>query len=324
MPADVATRNVVASLLPDALIGLAVVRLPQRLPWSDEDWMRLVLVHSGLLLLFIAASGIGWIALVRLDEILFGHLYDVSLRRLPLRIANDVLVYGTCTGLAYAWQNAASARNLAAQVAQAETLRARAHLEAMRSQLNPHFLLNTLHALIGLVGRAPGVAEDALERLGDLLRYSLRIQRDGVDEVPLRDEWSFVQSFVEIERLRLGERLMTRFDVPEASRDCIVPTFALQTLVENAIRHAIAPRAEGGTIDVTVLQIDERLRIEVTDEGLGSMASQNSEHFGVGLRLLRERLAALHGGDASLEMQAAAGGMRAVLDLPLRRVGDRS
>ncbi len=326
LPWDLGLRNTLAYLLPDALLGLAVLQLPQRLPWPDGNWLPLGFKHAGLLLVFVALSSIGWFALVRLDAVVFGDATGgaINLRLLPWRIANDLLVYGTCAGLAYALQNAASARVFAAQVAKADTLRARAQLEVMRNQLNPHFVLNTLHALIGLVGRDPAVAEDALERLGDLLRYSLRIQRDGVDEMPLRNEWSFVQSFIDIERLRLGERLRTRFHLPEDTLDCMVPTFALQTLVENAIKHAVAPRSDGGTIDVDIHTLDGRLRIQVSDEGPGGAVQTGSENNGVGLRLLQERLVALYAGNASLDLQTVGAGTHAVLDLPLRRVGEHA
>jgi len=319
---DLAIRNAIAYLLPDALLGLFVLQLPQRLPWSEHSVPRIAALHMALLVLFVALSTLGWMAMIQFDRWVF-HATDssgFSPRLLPWRIANDLFVYATCCGLGYAWQHAASARVLATQVAQAEALRAKAQLEVMRSQLNPHFVLNTLHALIGLVGRDPALAEDALERLGDLLRYSLTIQRQGTDEVALRDEWAFVQNFVAIERLRLGSRLRTKFDVEESVLDCSVPTFSLQTLVENAIMHAVAPSINGGTIEVRVRPSGTQLHIEVVDEGSGRTSASRSEHFGVGLRLLRERLAALYQTQASLDLQASGGGTRAVLHVPLRLI----
>ena len=326
LPMDLAIRNAIAYLLPDAVLGLVVLQVPQRLPWPDRGWLRIAAIHFALLGLFIVISTLGWIAMIQLDSRAFHETGPGGFnpKLLPWHIANDLLVYATCAGLGYAWQTAASARGLATQVAQSEALWAKAQLEVMRSQLNPHFVLNTLHALIGLVGRDPALAEDALERLGDLLRYSLTIQREGTDEVRLRDEWAFVQNFVEIERLRLGGRLRTKFDVPEGALDCSVPTFSLQTLVENAIMHAVAPSINGGTIQVGVRQLANQLQIEVTDEGSGRTSASRSEHFGVGLRLLRERLAALYATQASLDLQASGGGMRAVLRIPLRFIGDRA
>ena len=192
VPVQFAVRNVLATVLPQALLGVLVLRLPRRLPWPEVSRARFFAAHLGLLLAFIAASTAGWAALVGVDAFLFNGSFAVRLQLgvLPWRVLNDLLIYCTLAGLSYAWHNAAAGREQAARAARAEAMRARAELEALRSQLNPHFILNTFHALVGLVRREPAVAEAALERLGDLLRYSLRIQREGLDEVKLRDEWS--------------------------------------------------------------------------------------------------------------------------------------
>jgi LytS/YehU family sensor histidine kinase len=262
-------------------------------------------------------------ALVLLEGELSRGSARIDVRLLPWRLLNDLLVYCGLLGLGYAWHNAAAGRELAARAARAEALRAQAELEALRSQLNPHFILNTFHALIGLVRRDPAVAEEALERLGDLLRYSLRIQREGRDEVPLRDEWAFVQSYLDLERLRLEDRLRATFDAGRETLDCFVPSFALQTLVENSIHHAIAPRAAGGRLAVTARQVDGRLIVRVEDDGPGGAApppGDNRENHGMGLRLLRERLAALYGGRARLDLETSPEGVAAVLDLPARHL----
>ena len=203
-----------------------------------------------------------------------------------------------------------------------ESLLRQAQLEALRSQLNPHFILNTFHALVGLVRREPAVAESALERLGDLLRYSLRIHRDGIDEVPLREECAFVDSYLALERLRLADRLQVEVDTPEATLDYLVPTFAVQILVENAIRHAIAPRAAGGRLLIRAQQDDGRLHVAVTDEGATEIAGAPNGGSGMGLRLLQERLAALYGGRATLTLRPVDGGTCAELELPARRVAE--
>ncbi len=328
VPVQLAVRNAVATILPDALLGVLVLRLPRRLPWPEARRGRFFMAHLGLMLFFVLASAAVWAALVGLDSFLFNGVFAVGiqLRVLPFRALNDLLIYCTLAGLSYAWHNAAAGREQAARAARAEAMRARAEMEALRSQLNPHFILNTFHALVGLVRREPAVAEAALERLGDLLRYSLRIQREGLDEVTLREEWAFVQSYLDLERLRLGDRLRVSFDAAAATLDCFVPSFALQTLVENAMRHAIAPRAEGGhlavSVDLVDRLVDGRLRIQVEDEGPGASAQPPAESHGVGLRLLQERLAVLYEGQASLSLNAAPGGVRgvcAVLDLPVRR-----
>ena len=322
MPWGLAVRGAVANVLPDALLGVGVLRLPRRLPWPERRRARFFTAQAALLVAFIVAAGAGWAALVLLDGVLFrgpGSVRVDLLRLLPWRVLNDLLVYCSLVGLGYAWHNAAAGRELAARAARAEALQARAELEAMRSQLNPHFILNTFHALVGLVRRDPAVAEEALEQLGDLLRYSLRIQREGLDEVTLRDEWEFVRSYLDLEGLRLGDRLHVTFDAESETLGCMVPSFALQTLVENSIRHAIAPRAAGGRLAVSARQAEDRLIIRVEDNGPG-LAAPPDENHGVGLRLLRERLAALYGVGARLDLAAAPDGVAAVLDLPARRV----
>ena len=317
MSISLALRNAIAQLLPDALLGLAVMRLPAVLPWPEERRDRFFAILVGLLIAFIVIAGAGWIGLVAVDSMIFRGKFAVPIewRLLPFRVMNDVLIFCMLTGIAYA-------RETAQRAARAETLRARASLEALRSQLNPHFIFNTFHALVGLVRRDPAIAESGLEKLGDLLRYSLRVHRDGIDEVPLREELAFVESYLQLEHLRLGDRLRMRVDAPEATLEYLVPTFAVQILVENAIRHAIAPRAAGGFLDVRADEADGRLRIAVQDEGDGEAIAERFEGSRMGLRLLQDRLTALYRGGASLELRSVERGTRAELQLPVRPRGE--
>jgi len=316
-------RNGVANLVPDALLGLAVLRLPSKVPWPERSRGRFFAAHLGLLFAFLVLASAGWLALESVDSLIFtGHPPSrINARFIPFRMINDVLIYFTLAGVAYARQNAEAVREQAERAAKAEALRARASLEAMRSQLNPHFILNTFHALVGLVRREPAIAESALERLGDLLRYSLRIQRESIDEVPLREECAFVESYLALERLRLADRLRVSVDTPPATLECLVPTFAVQILVENAIQHAIAPRASGGLLQIRAQEIDGRLRVAVKDEGDGKVDSR-FEGSRMGLRLLNERLAGLYGSDAKLTVRSVDGGTCADLELPARRVSE--
>jgi hypothetical protein len=319
-----AARNAIANFLPEAVLGLLLFRLPRRLPWSGAFGARFFAGLFASFAGFVAAATIGWLTLYRLDAWLFSETWRVAsaIRALPWRLVIDALLFGALVGLAYAWENAAASRALAARVARADALRARAELEALRSQLNPHFILNTFHALVGWVRRDPDVAEEALERLGDLLRRSLRIQRERLDEATLRDEWSFVESYLELERLRLGDRLRVSFVAPEDTLDAILPTFALQTLVENAVIHAIAPRAAGGQLEVRVGRAADRLVLQVEDSTEGPRAPRPddaaSDRRGVGLSLLRERLAALYEGNGRLSVASAITGTVATVELPFR------
>jgi len=300
VPIGFAIRNAIANLLPDALLGLAVLRLPRFVPWRNFA------AQIGLMIAFVILAGSGWLALVVFDSWLFSGKLMINFRIVPFRVLNDVLIYSTLAGVAY--------------VRNQEALRARASLEAMRSQLNPHFILNTFHALVGLVRRDPDLAERALEQLGDLLRYSLRVHRDGIDEVPLSEECAFVNSYLALERMRLGDRLRVKIDMPPATLETLVPTFSVQILAENAIRHAIAPRAAGGLLDIRVQESGGRLRVAVTDEANGERLERDDNGSGMGLRLLQERLAALYGAQATLTLRSVDGGTRADLEVPARRL----
>lgn len=219
--------------------------------------------------------------------------------------------------IGHAWHGAQRAASESDRAARAEALRARAELALLRSQLNPHFVLNTLHALLGLVRRDPGKAEAALERLGELLRFGLHVHQGGVDQVAFREEWAFVTSYLALEQLRLGERLRLTLRAGDEVMDVPIPPFALQPLVENAITHAIAARRDGGRLGVTAERAGGRLRVEVADDGPGTSEAAVLASPRLGLRLLRERLAALYQGDARLGFEPAAdGGLRVLLDLP--------
>jgi hypothetical protein len=313
-----ALRNAVVFHVPDVLLGLLLLRIAYLLPWPERVDRRFVFGHLALMAGYIVVSNLGWFGVVRLDQLISESRYSGSpLRLVPWRMVNNLLVYGTCCAFAYAHQHAQRSRALAARVAEVETLRARAELEALRSQLNPHFILNTLHALLALVRRDPALAEHALEQLGDLLRQSLRVQREGRDLVTLREEFALVSSYVELERLRLGDRLHTEFDLSDDALDCPVPSFAVQTLVENAIRHAIAPRASGGTLAVRAHTAPGRVHLEVSDYGTGAPGYDADTPTGMGLTLLRSRLEALYAGSAVLDVAMTESGSRVSLELPL-------
>jgi LytS/YehU family sensor histidine kinase len=306
-PAGLALRNAIANLLPDALAGIVVLRL------RATQEKNFIATHLARMVAFILAVAVGWVALIALDSLIFtGKIaVQVNYRIIPFKTIYDMLIYCTLAGIA-------GVREQADRASKAEALRVQASLEALRSQLNPHFMMNTFHALLGLVRRDPAVAEAGLERLGDLLRYSQRVHRNGVDEVPLRDEVAFVHTYIDLERMRLGDRLRIRVETPAPTLDVLVPTFAIQILAENAIRHAISKRASGGLLTIGAQQSNGHIRIAVRDESDGEMEKRDYTSSGTGLRLLQERMHALYGHDATLTMYAVEGGTSVDLDLPAR------
>ena len=199
-------------------------------------------------------------------------------------------------------------------------LRAEAEAKAIRAQFNPHFVFNTLHSLMLLVRKDPETAEQAIEDVAGLIRYASTLQRREIDQVSLGKELEFAQRYVSLEQLRLADRLDVRWTVDPDSRDVLVPAFALQTLVENAIKHGIAPKPEGGTLSVEAELQPGRLRLAVADDGMGAEPSAVLGNGGSGLELLRRRLRSVYGGTARLDWDATPGaGFTARLTLPLRR-----
>jgi len=201
---------------------------------------------------------------------------------------------------------------------QLEARLAQAQLQVLRMQLQPHFLFNTLHSISALVHEDPEGADRMLAQLGDLLRMTL--SADAAQEVALRKELDFLDRYLEIEKTRLGQRLqIVRAVAPEALEAC-VPHLILQPLVENAIRYAVAPRAEGGNIEIRATHRGRVLRIEIWDDGPGLNPLGRAENGGgLGLRNTRARLAQLYGSDAGLELsKSLTGGLLVTLTIPLR------
>ena len=188
-----------------------------------------------------------------------------------------------------------------------------AQLQALRTQLHPHFLFNTLNAIAELIHQDPSRAEQTLTRLSDLLRLSLA--RTDEDLVTLGEELQFLQSYLEVQQILLQDRLRVEWTIGDDTLRARVPTMILQPLVENAVRHGIGPRVSGGCIRVSSARHGDRLHLAVEDDGVGLAAA--AETSGIGLANTRARLQHLHPGDHRFDLGAGpAGGAVATLDLP--------
>ncbi len=185
-------------------------------------------------------------------------------------------------------------------------------------QLHPHFLFNTLHAIWTLMHKDVETADRMLARLSDLLRITL--ENSGMQEVPLKQELAFLEPYLEIEQTRFGDRLSVQLDVEPDTLDALVPNLLLQPLVENAIRHGIAPRAAGGRIRISAKRENAKLRVQVRDNGAGIPESEREVlKEGVGLTNTRARLQQLYGAGHRLELHNAVdGGLEVTLELPFR------
>jgi len=194
-----------------------------------------------------------------------------------------------------------------------------ARLGALRSQLHPHFLFNSLNAITVLVrdGETHAAAR-MLELLSDVLRRVLKGEEKH--EVELREELDVLRTYLEIEQVRFPDRLRVRFDVDDALLDAAVPSFVLQPLVENALRHGIPKSASAGRLDVTAKRSDAHLELQVSDDGPGlPQAWSWPDSAGLGLANTAARIATLYGDGASLSVSSPpAGGTIATVRLPLR------
>ncbi len=209
------------------------------------------------------------------------------------------------------------ASRLEAQLAQAQ-------LAALKMQLHPHFLFNTLHSISSLQLEDAVAAQKMTARLGDFLRLTL--ENVGVQEVPLRREIEFLKCYLDIEQVRFGRRLAVEIEVEPEALEAQVPNLILQPLAENAIRHGIAPRAASGHIKVAARREHGRLEIVISDNGCGLPQNgdgANHHQEGLGLRNTRARLQQLYGTDFRFDLTNAAGGGQAVtLNLPLAKNGN--
>jgi len=181
---------------------------------------------------------------------------------------------------------------------------ARARLDALRMQLQPHFLFNTLNTIGGLVYEDPQKADAILTALSDLLRMSLETSRET--ELPLHREMEFVQQYLEIMHARFEERVRFQIDVDPDVREALVPPMLLQPIVENAVEHGLQPKPVGGMVTVKASKNAAQLCLRVCDDGVG-LTSSTATREGVGLQNTRARLRELYGDDARLEMRDGDG-----------------
>ena len=234
-----------------------------------------------------------------------------------LRVNFSAALYLIIAAVAHAIGYYRSAKDRQAQALALTAGLNRAKLDALRLQLHPHFLFNTLNAISTLVHRSPDAADELIADLSELLRLSLQT---ADHEVPLSRELELLDCYLAIEQTRLGDRLKIVRDIDPAVRAALVPTFVLQPLAENAIRHGLEPRKEIGTLTISAHRVDDALRIVVADDGVGIGALAGSApRRGVGLANTEERLRTLHGPAARLEIAAPeSGGVAVALILPLR------
>ncbi len=250
------------------------------------------------------------IKIVAVSEIL--RAFGTSQRSISMlvNIPVNLAAYWLIVGVT--WAIDANIRSSKLEASLAET-----RLDLLRTQIQPHFLFNTLHGIAELMHEDVDAADRMITRLSELLRATM--ETGGKQEISLRDELALLDRYVEIQRMRLGDRLRFTTDVEPRSLDRSVPMFLLQPLVENAVRHAVAGRRDGGRIEIRAREHDGELSLEVSDDGPGFGDAPPS---GVGLANVRDRLQHLYGHAQSMQLEAANGGGALVrIALPLKAHG---
>jgi len=305
-------------------VALCVFALPSVVPYCHRtfrmpiDWIFIVatLVAFGLAGSFtggIAGIAIGlippsqpfmaWYAVAAKVAVYFTVIFGLSgtfVHELRARLAKTTVALRTKE------RDEAEARRLAAE----------AQLASLEARVDPHFLFNTLNSIAALVRDRPADAERVIEQLSSLMRSSL--DRRASSLVTLDEEVALVRSYLDIERVRFGERLRFQIDPASGCGSALVPRLSLQTLAENCVKYAVSPSRGGAAVAVRAAADGERLRVSVEDDGPGFDGSHLPD--GHGLQLLKSRLAMTFGDKAALHIESKPGRTMVVLDLPLTTV----
>lgn len=272
-------------------------------------------------ILFILGFPIALLHLLLLQQTGQSLLIWIKIYQTPIPLSNLVIGMGASNVMLY-WAIiiASQADIYFRRYTEREQFLVRAQLQALQTQLHPHFLFNTLNAISQLLYENEEEAEKTISRLSDLLRLSLKSEQ--TQEVTLRDELDFLRKYVEIQQTLLQDRLNVIWRILPQTLDAFVPNMILQPLVENSIRHGIAPRISGGTIKIVVTREDKWLILRICDDGLGiNSNNKRTKQFGIGVSNTRKRLKHLYGKEHEFNLAPASEGTGTVayLKIPFKQ-----
>jgi two-component system LytT family sensor kinase len=306
------------------LLTPLILWLGRRFPLERSSLKRNLPVHIAASTILAAVHSLQ----VSLSTVWF-RPFDVMMRERPFwtgyweRFLSEyhleLIAYGMIVGVGYAFDYYARYREREFRASQLEAQLAQAQLQALKMQLHPHFLFNTLNAIAGLVrDRKDKAAVQMLAGLSDLLRHTL--ENAGKQEIPLREELDFLELYLDIQQMRFSDRLKVQMEVAPETLNARVPNLILQPLVENAIRHGIAARVSSGLIAVSARLVNGLLQLKVEDDGPGLKRDWRLEDGGgIGLSNTRERLNQLYGREHRFEVRnREGGGVEATLVIPWR------
>jgi two-component system LytT family sensor kinase len=291
-----------------ALLAPVVTRIARRYPWRREQAVRHLAIHT------ICGAALSFVHLI-----LFVLIYHAL--RLSIGEQGDILnafqfafPLDFHVGIAVYWlivllrQNSDSEQ----RVARLQAELTQAQLQALKMQLHPHFLFNTLNSISSYLRTDVEVADEMIGQLGDFLRMTLR--NPGTEEIVLEKELEFLKRYLGIEQLRFQDRLDAQFEIDPETLSALVPNFILQPVVENAVRHGISTRSGKGTIRIAAKRQNGQLQILIYDNGPG-LPAQITE--GIGIAATRDRLRRMYGMDGHLDLaNQPEGGALVTLGIP--------
>jgi two-component system LytT family sensor kinase len=293
-----------------ALIAPGVLWLARKFPIEKEKLARNLAIHMGAA---VAAALLHWELSNLSRHYVLGFPGSTSI---AFVFHQNFLIYWILVGAISGYNYYERYREGELHSAQLSAQLSQAQLQSLRAQLHPHFLFNTLNSIAALVHRNPDEADRMIARLSDLLRISL--EQVGVQEVPLAQEIEFLKRYVEIEQARFAYRLRVDLEIAPETLTARTPYLILQPLVENAIRHGIAPRAQPGRVVVSAARENGFLILQVRDDGAGLAAGLSAPaREGLGLSSTRERLSKLYGDHQRFEANnGAQGGFVVTIAIP--------
>lgn len=309
-----------------ALVTPLVIYFSRRFQLDKQNWRRHLLIHFFFSILLVV--GIGSVHQIIGYEYFgrpLGRVYKFSntLRNVSYNVSENFATYGLIVLLCHAFGYYKRYRKGELMALQLESMLAQAQLQSLKMQLHPHFLFNTLHSISALLYSDVEAARRMIVLLGDFLRLTL--DSAGKQEVNVEQEIQFLRGYLEIEQIRFQDRLTVRVNVEPQAMKVKVPNLILQPIVENAIRHGIAPRSAPGLIEIDVKRQNGVLHMEVRDNGPGLHVNHSSIKLfkgGLGLSNTRARLDKLYGSAHRFELENNPdGGLTVTLEVPSNGAG---
>ena len=302
-----------------ALLLIPVRRWSLRLLDSARPIWQQLLAHI--------AIGVGVVAVWQASHVLFHRLVIgpdfwavVYADSWLFQLLSSFTIYGATAGITIAAQAVARERDRVRREHELEVAARDAELVALKAQFQPHFVLNALNSLLALIDRDPALARTMVVRLADLMKSVF--DRVDVELVPLERELDLVRAYLDVERIRLGSRLSVAFDVDDAARGVLVPPFLLQPVVENAVKHGVAPFAGPGRVEIEALISNQRLRVVVRDQSARpGQPVAPAIGTGRGLQITRRRLDGAYGQRYEMHFSPSADGASLEILVPAERLG---